>query len=212
MACDGCAPEDLGVADDQRFRRVLWLALIANFVMFGVELVASWWGDSVALQADALDFFGDAANYAISLFVLGMSLQRRAYAALFKGLTMAAFGLWVIATAVQRAITGSVPDPATMGAIALLALLVNVAVALMLYRYRSGDSNMRSIWLCSRNDAIGNLAVVAAASGVFMLGSRWPDLLVAMLIAGLSLSAAVQVARQALSELRSPVYGRSASG
>lgn len=203
MACHDCPSETLGsqAIDSPRFRRILWIALLANFAMFGVEVWASWWGDSMALQADALDFFGDAANYGISLFVLGMALQWRAYAALFKGFVMAAFGVWVIFGAVERAITGSAPDPMTMGGIAMLALAVNVSVALMLYRYRGGDSNTRSIWLCSRNDAIGNLAVMGAALSVFALGSRWPDLLVAILIAALSLSAAVQVARQALMEL-----------
>ena len=156
----------------------------------------------MALQADALDFFGDAANYAISLFVLGMALRVRAYAALFKALSMAAFGAWVIGAAVHRALTGSEPDPVTMGGIATLALAVNVAVAGLLFRYRSGDSNLRSIWLCSRNDAIGNVAVMFAAGGVFTLGSRWPDLLVAIVIAGLNLWAAVQVVRQASDELK----------
>jgi len=192
----------MDAAIDPVFRRVLWIALLSNFAMFGVEIVASWWGDSMALQADALDFFGDAFNYAISLFVLGMALRQRAYAALFKGLSMAAFGVWVIASAVERALSGSAPDPSMMGGIAAIALVVNVGVAALLYRYRRGDSNMRSIWLCSRNDAIGNVAVMIAATGVFALGSRWPDLLVAVIIASLSLSAAVQVIRQALAEIR----------
>lgn len=204
-ACHDCPSAEIGQqqANDPVFRRVLWIALVANLAMFCVEIAASFHANSLALQADALDFFGDAANYGISLFVLGMALKYRSYAALFKGLSMGLFGLWVIYSAAMRAVSGSVPDPMTMGGIAVLALLVNVGVALMLYGYRSGDSNMRSIWLCSRNDAIGNLAVMAAAGGVFALGSRWPDLLVAGLIASLSLSAAFQVARQALAELRS---------
>lgn len=202
--CTDCPGDALAQdnASDSRFRVILWIALIANLTMFGVEIVASWWGDSMALQADALDFFGDAANYGISLFVLGMALQWRSYAALFKGATMAAFGTWVIFSAAQKAISGSEPDPMTMGGIAILALAVNVGVALLLYRYRGGDSNARSIWLCSRNDAIGNIAVMGAALSVFALSSRWPDLLVAVLIAALNLSAALQVVRQALEELR----------
>jgi cation diffusion facilitator family transporter len=202
--CNDCPGDALASdnANNPRFRVILWIALLANLTMFGVEIVASWWGDSMALQADALDFFGDAANYGISLFVLGMALQWRSYAALFKGATMAAFGTWVIFSAAQRAISGSEPDPMTMGGIATLALAVNVGVALLLYRYRGGDSNARSIWLCSRNDAIGNIAVLGAALSVFALGSRWPDLLVAVLIAALNLSAALQVVRQALEELR----------
>ncbi len=203
-ACNECPSTSISAKDaiDPMIRRVLWVALVANFAMFVVEIVASWWGDSMALQADALDFFGDAVNYGISLFVLGMALRYRASAALFKGVTMAAFGLWVIVSALERALNGSTPDPVTMGGIAVLALAVNVGVAVVLYRYRSGDSNTRSIWLCSRNDAIGNVAVMLAATGVFALGSRWPDLLVAMLIASLNLTASVQVIRQAIAELR----------
>ena len=202
----GCAdcPSDQ-VADrasEPVFRRVLWVALLANFAMFIVELVASRLGDSMSLQADALDFLGDSANYAISLFVVGMALTVRAKASLFKGATMALFGAWVIGSAAYRAIVGSAPDPSTMGAVAVMALIVNVAVAVLLYRYRNGDSNKQSIWLCSRNDAIGNVAVMLAAVGVFASGSRWPDLLVAVIIAALNISAALHVARLALTEMR----------
>lgn len=205
--CSECPSDSMSLEDSRvpHFRRVLWVALVANLIMFVVEIIASYWGDSVALQADALDFFGDSVNYGISLFVLGLSLQTRAYAAMFKGITMGAFGLWVIANAASRAFTGSAPDPMTMGVVAIVALFVNVGVALLLYAYRSGDSNMRSIWLCSRNDAIGNVAVMFAATGVLTLGSHWPDLLVAALIAGLSLSAAVQVIRQARTEIGASV-------
>ena len=203
VGCTDCSPEPTGEHQDPIFRRVLWLALIVNFGMFVVEIVASYFGDSVSLQADALDFFGDAANYAISLFVLGMALDVRARASLFKGITMGAFGLWVIVNAGYRAYVGSTPEPSIMGSIALLALIANVSVAVMLFRYREGDSNMRSIWLCSRNDAIGNIAVMAAAAGVFTTASRWPDLIVAGLIASLSLSAANQIIRLAIDEMQS---------
>ncbi|MBT8098026.1 MAG: cation transporter [Woeseia sp.] len=200
--CTDCASDRIdGKGSDPVFRRVLWIALIANFAMFVVEIVASRLGDSMSLQADALDFFGDAANYAISLFVVGMALTIRARAALFKGATMALFGTWIIGSAVYRAIVGSAPEPMTMGAIALLALLVNVVVAILLYRFRNGDSNRQSIWLCSRNDAIGNIAVMLAAAGVFASGSRWPDLLVAIIIAALNISAAFHVVQLARSEL-----------
>lgn len=209
--CNHCASD---VANDTersnpRFRRVLWLALASNAVMFGVELIASFVSGSVSLQADALDFFGDAVNYGITLFVATMALQIRAKAALFKSATMAAFGLWVIGYAVYRAATGNTPDAEVMGGIGLLALVVNVGVAIMLYRYRSGDSNMRSIWLCSRNDALANIAVILAAGGVFVTASGWPDIAVAALIAGLSLSAAFQVMRQALAELRHESRGHA---
>ncbi len=199
--CNDC-PADGVDGLNPVFRRVLWIALIANFAMFVVEIVASQIGDSMSLQADALDFFGDSANYAISLFVVGLALTIRARASLFKGATMALFGLWVIGSASYRAVYGSAPEAATMGTIALLALLVNVGVSILLYRFRDGDSNRQSIWLCSRNDAIGNLAVMAAAAGVFASGSRWPDLLVAALIAGLNISAAIHVVRLARAEIR----------
>ena len=203
--CDTCAAVSAADAErqDPLFRRVLWLALVSNTVMCAVEVVASFMSGSVSLQADALDFFGDAVNYGITLFVLGMALGARAKAALFKSATMAAFGLWVIGSAVYRATLGATPDAAVMGGIGLLALLVNLGVAVLLFRYRSGDSNMRSIWLCSRNDALGNIAVMLAAGGVFATATAWPDILVAALIAGLNLSAAAHVLRQALAELQS---------
>lgn len=201
VGCTHCETS-LEQGQDPRFRNILWLALISNAVMFVVELVASVVSGSVSLQADALDFFGDAANYGISLFVLGMSLRARSTAALFKGATMALFGLWVIGSAIYRATIGTVPDAGVMGSVGLIALAVNVGVALMLYRYRSGDSNMRSIWLCSRNDAIGNIAVMMAASGVFITATGWPDIAVAAIIAGLNITAAFQVFHQARAELR----------
>ena len=205
--CNDCAGENVDLkASDPIFRRVLWIALVANFTMFVVEMVASQLGDSLSLQADALDFFGDSANYAISLFVVGMALSVRAKASLVKGASMALFGSWVVGSAVYRAFTDSAPDPATMSAIALLALLVNVAVAGMLYRFRDGDSNRQSIWLCSRNDAIGNVAVMLAAAGVFASGSRWPDFVVAAIIAALNIGAAKRVVRLAMVEVRATTY------
>ena len=202
--CTNC-PSDTALSGntvDPIFRRVLWIALISNAAMFLVEIIASQLGDSISLQADALDFFGDAANYAISLFVLGMALHLRARASLVKGATMAAFGLWVMGNAIYRALVGSAPEASVMGTVAILALAVNVAVAVLLYRYRTGDSNMRSIWLCSRNDAIGNIAVIFAAAGVFATSSRWPDLIVAAIIASLNFSAAIHVIRLAFGEMR----------
>lgn len=203
----GCTDCAVGVeeANDLRFRRVLWIALVANAVMFVVEAVASTIGDSMSLQADALDFFADSANYAISLFVAGSALATRARASLIKGGTMAAFGLWVLGSAAYRAWQGSDPAPAVMSSIGVLALAVNVAVAVLLFSHRGGDSNKKSIWLCSRNDAIANLAVIAAAGGVLATGSRWPDLAVAAGIAALNLSAALHVTRLASSELRTAV-------
>lgn len=204
MAKSCCqAPEnDQSAHNNPRWRLVLWIALIANTAMFVVEIFAGIAADSRALQADALDFFGDSANYAISLGVAGLALTWRAKAALLKAATMLAFGLWVIGYAIYGLIVGSSPEPQTMGAIGTLALLVNVAVALLLFRFRTGDANMRSVWICSRNDAIGNVAVLAAALGVFGTGQSWPDLLVAGLMAGLAIWGSAEVFAQARGELR----------
>jgi len=155
--------------------------------MFAVELYAGAAADSHALKADALDFFGDAANYAISLLVASMALAWRARAAILKGVTLALLGLFVLGSAVSAAVHGSAPEPQTMGLIGMLALAANLVVAVMLFQFRSGDANMRSVWICSRNDAIGNVAVVAAAAGVFGTGTAWPDLLVAAILATLGL-------------------------
>jgi cation diffusion facilitator family transporter len=202
-ACSDCPSGNVGVdAQEPAFRRVLWIALLVNFTFFVVEIIASRLGDSLSLQADAIDFFSDSANYAISLLVVGMALSARAKASLFKGASMALLGSWVVGSAVYRVFTESTPDPATMGIIAFLALGANVAVAWMLFRFRDGDSNRQSIWLCSRNDAIGNVAVMLAATGVFASGSHWPDLVVAGIIASLSLSAALRIIRLAHDELR----------
>ncbi len=195
----GCATES-GL-NDPRWRRALWIALVINAGMFALELVAGVSADSRALMADALDFLGDAANYAISLVVAGMALVWRARAALLKGVTLIALGLWVLGSTAYAAVLGASPHAGTMGLIGVLALVANVGVALMLYRFRSGDANMRSVWICSRNDAIGNVAVVAAAAGVFGTGTAWPDLVVAAILATLGLSGGFQIIRQARGEL-----------
>ncbi len=207
----GCAAPS--ATQSPRYRRVLWAALIINAAMFVVELAGGVRAESVSLLADAVDFFGDAANYGISLLVLGMALSWRAKAALFKGLCMGAFGIFVLGWAAWSAAAGTVPEPVTMGVIATLALLANVAVAVMLYAWRDGDANMRSVWLCSRNDAISNIAVMAAALGVFGTGSAWPDLAVAAVMGVLALTAANSVIRQARAELRpapAPAPGHAA--
>jgi|TARA_A100001518_G_C1199656_1_gene43415 Co/Zn/Cd efflux system component len=200
-SCCQTPETDQSANNNPRWRMILWIALIANAAMFVVEIVAGIAADSRALQADALDFFGDAANYAISLGVAGMALSWRARAALFKAATMFAFGLWVIGYAVYGLAVGSSPEPQTMGLIGTLALLVNAAVALLLFRYREGDANMRSVWICSRNDAIGNIAVLAAALGVFGTGQAWPDLLVAGIMASLAIWGSSEVFTQARQEL-----------
>jgi Co/Zn/Cd efflux system component len=202
MSAQCCGAETSQGAADPRYRRVLWIALGLNALMFAVEIGAGLAAGSAALQADALDFLGDAANYGLSLFVLGLAPAWRARAALVKGLSMGAFGLWVLGATLWQALAGTVPAAEVMGVVGAVALAVNLGVALMLYRYRAGDANMRSVWLCSRNDAIGNIAVVAAASGVFATARGWPDVIVALGMAGLALWASAQVVRHALAELR----------
>ena len=200
-----CASSCSAPAVDPRYRRALWVALGLNALMFVVELVASWTSGSVSLLADSIDFFGDAANYALSLAVLAMAASTRARAAIFKAGCMAAFGVFVLGRALWGVQAGVPPEPLTMGAVGLAALAVNAGVALMLYRFRLGDANMRSVWICSRNDALGNVAVMLAALGVFGTGSAWPDLLVAAVMGGLALTGSWSVLRHARQELRGAV-------
>lgn len=184
-----------------RYRRILQIALAANTIMFVVELIGGLHANSVSLLADAVDFAGDAANYGLSLAVLSMAAVWRSRAALIKGLSMGAYGVFVLVHAFWNFVSGTVPEPVTMGAIGALALGVNVAVAGMLYAYREGDANMRSVWLCSRNDAIANSAVILAAGAVSWLHTGWPDVLVAVLIGSLALLSSRSVVRRAQDEL-----------
>ena len=198
--CDGgCSATR--AADDRRWRRVLWVALLVNAAMFVIEVGAGVSAESQALKADSLDFLGDAANYAISLAVAGMALSVRARAAMLKGGTMVAFGLWVMGNAAWAVYTGAEPEPLTMSVVGVCALAANIAVAVLLYRYRDGDANRRSVWICSRNDAIGNVAVVLAAGGVFGTSAAWPDLVVASVLASLAVWGGLQIVSHAREEL-----------
>ncbi|SDI41944.1 cation transporter [Propionivibrio dicarboxylicus] len=196
----GCASGDAAVSP--RYRKALWIALVINALMFLVEILGGLASGSVSLLADAVDFAGDAANYGLSLAVLAHGPLWRARTALVKGLSMGAYGVFVLARAAWSALSGMPPEPYTMGVIGALALTANVSVALMLFAYREGDANMRSVWLCSRNDAIVNVAIIVAAVGVLGTGTAWPDLAVAGIIAALALSASVSVIRQARREIR----------
>jgi Co/Zn/Cd efflux system component len=201
----GCASDKPPV--DPTYRRILWVALILNAGMFLVEMVGGLTSGSASLLADAVDFFGDAFNYLVSIAILGLSLTIRARAALVKGVTMGAYGLFVLGAAAWHFTAGTVPEAATMGTIGVLALVVNVFVAVLLFAYRTGDSNMRSVWLCSRNDAIGNLAIILAALGVFGTGTGWPDIAVAAVMGVLGLTAARSVIAHARSEMQpAPVF------
>lgn len=189
-------------ASDPRYRKILWIALVLNASMFFVELGAGFKSGSVSLLADAIDFFGDTANYGVTLAVLSSSMAWRAWTAVLKGLSMFGFGLFVLGRVSWSAMQGVMPEPSTMGAIGLLALIVNVLVAGLLYAYREGDANMRSVWLCSRNDAFGNIAVMLAALGVMGTHTAWPDLAVAMVMALLAISGGWSVLRRAHGEIR----------
>lgn len=204
---DSCA-SSAGPKVDRIWRRALWIALIVNGVMFAAEIAAGFAVSSSALQADALDFFADAANYAVSLGVAGMGLAMRSRTALFKGLTLHLVGAWIIGNAGWRATTGgAVPAADVMGMIGFIALLANAGVALMLFRFRRGDADMRSVWICSRNDAIGNVAVMLAALGVFGTETLWPDVIVAAMMATLSITGGWTIMRRALIEMRATRRG-----
>ena len=183
------------------YRRALVVALVVNLLIFGVEVVASLQAGSVSLLADSIDFFGDAGNYALSLAVLSLGAAWRARAALVKAASMLAFGFFVTGRAAWAALEGVPPEALTMGLVGGLALAANVGVAVMLYAFRDGDANMRSVWLCTRNDALGNVAVLVAALGVAGTGAAWPDLAVAAVMGTLAISAGWSVLRQARREL-----------
>lgn len=200
-ACCGHTQEPFdGMSRDYRLR--LWLVIALNGAMFVVEMAAGQAAGSKALQADALDFFGDAVTYGISLAVIGASLRTRSLAALAKGSSLLLMGLWVAGSTLYQVLVQGVPQAAVMGSVGFLALAVNLASVLLLVRYKDGDANVRSVWLCSRNDAIGNVAVMLAALGVWGTATAWPDLIVAGLMACLFLSSAFQILTQAVREFR----------
>lgn len=186
-----------------RYRRVLWLALFVNATMFLIEIGAGYASGSLALLADSIDFGGDALNYGVSLAVLASGLAWRARAAIFKAICMMLFGLFLFVGALWSFWHGGVPNGSTMGVVAVMGLIANLVVAWMLYAYREGDANMRSVWLCTRNDAIGNIAVFVAALGVMGTQTAWPDLLVAALMAVLAFQGGWSVLRQAKEEVGS---------
>ena len=196
---DACCPPP--PSTDASYRKVLWIALVANLAMFAVELLASIWSGSTALAADAADFLGDSANYALSLGAIALGGAWLSRVALLKGIAMSLYGVAVLAYAAWRAWLGVPPEPITMGVVGLLALAVNFGVGVLLYRFREGDANMRSVWLCTRNDVIANIAVLIAAAGVFGTGTIWPDIAVAAMLAVLGLSSGRIVIRQARAEL-----------
>jgi len=200
----GCCGNGLDININQvnrKFKQALWIALILNFSMFIFENVQSLMSHSLSLRADAIDFLGDSANYFITLFVLNSAIKTRAKVSMLKAFSMFAFGIWILIEACFRFQSDSIPNSFTMSWVGGLALLVNALVAIILYKFKDGDSNMQSVWLCSRNDAIGNIAVVLASAGVFYFQSKWPDLIVAFLMAVLSTTASLKVMKVVKSEL-----------
>lgn len=193
---------------DDRYKRILWIVIGINALMFFVEMTAGIAAQSQALQADALDFLGDTLTYGLSLWAIGQSLRVRSNMALFKGASLTLMAFWVLGSTIYRVFVLNTPDAFTMGWIAIAAFTANVISVLLLMRYRNGDSNIRSVWLCSRNDAIGNLVVLVAASGVWYTETAWPDLLVAGFLAVLFLSSAIQIMKQALDEKRQLAEGK----
>lgn len=199
--CSSCQPPPFD-GTSPTYRRALVAVIAINAIMFIVEILAGAFAGSQALKADALDFLGDALTYGISLWAIGKSISTRAYAALFKGLSLAAMGLWVFGSTIYEVFILEVPKASVMGVVGFLALAANLASVLLLMKYRDGDANVRSVWLCSRNDAIGNVAVMLAAGAVYFTTSAWPDLIVAGAMAGLFLWSSVQIIQQATRELR----------
>lgn len=198
----GCCADKKFEGLSQRYKRTLLVVIALNALMFGVELTGGIFSQSQALQADALDFLADALTYAMSLWVIGRSALLRSNVALVKGLSLALMGAWVLLSTLYRVFTEHTPEPFTMGWIAVCALLVNLLSVLLLLTYKDGDANVRSVWLCSRNDAIGNVAVMLAAVAVAYTQSGWPDLVVATLLSGLFFSSSLQIIRQAMKERR----------
>ncbi|WP_372635795.1 cation transporter [Alcanivorax jadensis] len=196
----GCCDTDIQASPAPEYRRVLWVVLLINAVMFVVEATSGVLADSRALQADALDFLGDTATYGLTLWALGQSLAWRLRAARIKGISLLIMGVVVLGNSVWALLQGNAPQGQMMMGVAGLALAANVVSALLLMRYRQGDANIRSVWLCSRNDAIANLAVLLSGALVVWQGSRWPDLLVALAIAGLFTHSALSILRQANNE------------
>ena len=204
----GCSHNACFDGASTSYRRALWAVIAINAAMFCVEVMAGISASSQALLADALDFLGDTLTYGLSLLVIGYALSWRARAALFKGISLALMGLWVLGSTLYQTFILATPVATIMGGIGVLALLANVVSVLILYRFRDGDANVRSVWLCSRNDAIGNLAVIAAAGVVWLTASAWPDLIVALAMAGLFLHSSSLIIRQALAELRAERQSR----
>ncbi len=202
MACQNGCSANTPTHQSSKYKKALWIVLILNLSMFFVEIVMGVKSGSTSLLSDSLDFLGDSANYLISLIVLPMALSYRAKASMVKGLTMGGFGLFILMTTIYRVFYGEMPSSSEMSIVGFLALLVNVSAVLILLKFRDGDSNVRSVWVCSRNDAIGNVAVILAGMAVYFFQSKYPDLIVAFVLAFLALQASREIISRAWDELR----------
>ncbi|MFZ7267231.1 cation transporter [Avibacterium avium] len=202
MACQSCCSSNQPIHQSPKYKKALWIVLILNLSMFFVEIVMGIKSGSTSLLSDSLDFLGDSANHLISLIVLPMALSYRAKASMVKGLTMGVFGLFILITTIYRAFYGEIPSYSEMSIVGFLALLVNVSALLILLKFRDGDSNVRSVWVCSRNDAIGNVAVILAGIAVYFFQSKYPDLIVAFILAFLALQASQEIIKRAWVEVK----------
>lgn len=202
MACQNCCGSNHPIHQSPKYKKALWIVLILNLSMFFVEIVMGVKSGSTSLLSDSLDFLGDSANYLISLIVLPMALSYRAKASMVKGLTMGGFGLFILMTTIYRVFYGEMPSYSEMSIVGFLALLINVSALLILLKFRDGDSNVRSVWVCSRNDAIGNVAVILASMAVYFFQSKYPDLIVAFVLAFLALQASQEIIKRAWAELK----------
>jgi Co/Zn/Cd efflux system component len=183
------------------YKRALWIVVLLNAGYGVIQIGGSILSGSQALQADALDFIGDGLITFLGLIAVGWGLAARAKAALIQGIFLALLGFGVIGSTVYRVFVENEPQTMLMAGFAMVAFVVNVLAAVVLIPHRKGDANMRAVWLFSRNDAIGNLAVVAAAGVVWWLNNPWPDLIVAFAVAGLFLQSAWSIIRDARSDL-----------
>ena len=202
MSKECCEIETTSKPKNEKQKVILWISLILNASMFIVEIIYSYLAQSVSLKADAIDFLGDAANYGLSIFVLNMTLQKKAKASFVKSASMGLFGFWVIGSTIYYFVTKSQPEAETMSVVGVAAFFVNLLVAGLLYQFRDGDSNMKSVWLCTRNDVIGNLAVILAAGGIIATKSNWPDLVVALGMGLLAIQSAWLVFADARREIK----------
>lgn len=200
--CCEISAVETSVPPSRVFYRALWAALFINFTMFLVEIVFSFKGKSLSLTADAVDFLGDSVNYASSLIVFGYSLRARARLSMTKGLVMLTYALVVFSIAIKRSFSGALPSVETMGVVGAIALCANATVAVMLYKFRDGDSNMQSVWICTRNDVLGNIAVLLASAGVFLTDSRYPDIAVAVFLAAMGLQGSLKILRLSWMEMK----------